>query len=687
MSFLNPAFLWFALGVIVPILVHLFNFRKPKKILFSNIAFVKQVHKEVVRRVKLKQWLLLFARMLAIIALAVAFANPIITDEKAAAVSAESQSAVIVIDNSYSMTASDGEGVYLQQALDYAHAIVNSFSATDEFQIQPTSSLRLNSGFLSKQQAGPVIDKIKYQDKVVGYGEIINNLEYYFTEAQNASKRLYFISDFQKSTTLSDTLKNLRIPDDVQVQFIPVGEQEQNNVFVSNVNMEQAILEIGKPVALNLTLNNDSDKEIEELSINVEAEDKAVAISSANLKANESAVKQVTFTPNQGGWQKGKISIDDAPIDFDNTRYFSYYIPDNSKLLIITGDETSAYLNLLYKNLVSQYDVNFVEQRAMASVDLTEYAVVIMAGVNETSSGVVEQLNKWVRNGGGLMFFPSENMNTASVNQLYAQLGLGAFGKLTTYEKPMEVRQPDLSHVLFETVFQKTKKGAQFDGPAINRIFEFLPNEQAVQTTIIQDKNGKPFLHEGQVDGGRVYTFGVFPSLKWSDFPIKGAFVPVLVRATLILNNTARAEFSQEIGDFRLRTIQTSSKELVKLRREDGYEVIPEQYPQAGVVALKFDRADIKAGNYGVYQNDSLLERISFNYPDDESAMQCADAEELADFLQEKNLDNIEINDRTIAQYQNDVATTRQGVPLWKYFLMFACLMLVGEILILKFLK
>ena len=74
MAFLFPGILWGLLALSVPIIVHFFNLQRPKQILFSNVAFVKEVKKSVVRRLKFKQWLLLLLRLLAISALVLAFA-------------------------------------------------------------------------------------------------------------------------------------------------------------------------------------------------------------------------------------------------------------------------------------------------------------------------------------------------------------------------------------------------------------------------------------------------------------------------------------------------------------------------------------------------------------------------------------------------------------------------------------
>jgi len=127
MTFLNPGVLWGLFALAIPIIIHFFNLQRPKQILFSNVAFVREVKKTVTRRVKLRQWLLLLARLLALTLLILAFANPVIQHDGLRALNG-ARSVAIVIDNSYSMSAGNEKGPYLQQGLALARNIINAYS-------------------------------------------------------------------------------------------------------------------------------------------------------------------------------------------------------------------------------------------------------------------------------------------------------------------------------------------------------------------------------------------------------------------------------------------------------------------------------------------------------------------------------------------------------------------------------
>ncbi|MFZ6010825.1 MAG: BatA domain-containing protein, partial [Bacteroidota bacterium] len=101
MSFVYPGFLWALTALSIPIIVHLFNFRKTIRVYFSNTRFLKQVKEETTQKRKLKQYLVLASRLLFLFFLIMAFAQPFLP---ATEQSAPGKNKTIYLDNSFSMT-------------------------------------------------------------------------------------------------------------------------------------------------------------------------------------------------------------------------------------------------------------------------------------------------------------------------------------------------------------------------------------------------------------------------------------------------------------------------------------------------------------------------------------------------------------------------------------------------------
>ena len=82
MQFIYPAFLWALAALAIPIIIHLFYFRRFKKVAFSNVKFLQEVKEETSMRSRLRNLLVLLVRCLALAALVFAFAQPFIPSEK-----------------------------------------------------------------------------------------------------------------------------------------------------------------------------------------------------------------------------------------------------------------------------------------------------------------------------------------------------------------------------------------------------------------------------------------------------------------------------------------------------------------------------------------------------------------------------------------------------------------------------
>jgi hypothetical protein len=78
MNFVYPSFLWALTALSIPIIIHLFNFRKTTRIYFSSNRFLRQVQEATTAKRRLKHYLILFSRLLFLLFLVLAFAQPII---------------------------------------------------------------------------------------------------------------------------------------------------------------------------------------------------------------------------------------------------------------------------------------------------------------------------------------------------------------------------------------------------------------------------------------------------------------------------------------------------------------------------------------------------------------------------------------------------------------------------------
>src|SRR5512146_504147 len=133
MIFLNPAVLFGLLAASIPVLIHLLNLKKLKKIDFSTLSFLKELQKNKIRKLKLKQWLLLALRVFIILFVVTAFARPALKGlALGGTTSAAKTTAVFILDNTFSMSAVDANGSYFNQAKQTIIDLLKNLQEGDE---------------------------------------------------------------------------------------------------------------------------------------------------------------------------------------------------------------------------------------------------------------------------------------------------------------------------------------------------------------------------------------------------------------------------------------------------------------------------------------------------------------------------------------------------------------------------
>ena len=113
-------------------------------------------------------------------------------------------------------------------------------------------------------------------------------------------------------------------------------------------------------------------------------------------------------------------------------------------------------------------------------------------------------------------------------------------------------------------------------------------------------------------------------------------------------------------------------------------EVIPLQTVEEGYIVLRFDDALISEGNYDLVQNEQVVQKISFNVPDLESQLASMDAPQLEAHLGNKGLGRIRVTPPDQNVVISEIQVQKEGIPLWKYFLIGAALFLLAELFILR---
>ena len=698
MTFLDPLVLLGLAAAAVPLLLHLFNLRRPRKVDFSSLEFLKSLQQRTMQRVRIKQWLLLALRMLAIACLVLAFARPTLTGDLAGTVGQAQTSWALVVDNSLSMTLRDGQGAYLEQAKEAAAGIVEAMAPDDEVFLLTTgqapeggsdaapyrdpSAVREAIGAIEAHPGGTT--------PVRSVARAVERL----SDAAHLNREIYVLTDRQASTLADSVATN--VPEGIGLTLVPIGSRQHANVAVTNVHVASRIVEAGQPVQLEATLTNYGTDPLDGYVASVYLQGERVAQATASLQSGQSTTVEFTATPQQRGWLAGTVESEDDAFAHDNVRHFTLHVPRERQLLVVQGEgQSTRYIDLaLSPELVRgrlAFRTETIAEDALTATSLGGYDAVVLAGPASLSSGEVTALVRYVEAGGGLLFFPNHRAQASDYNTLFEQLGGGQFsgfsGSLNGQRSIAAFDRVDLQHPLFEGVFDRSgeRGDVQVESPDVYYAMNYSSNSGAAQT-LIELSNGFPFLQEIRHGSGVALLMAVAPDPQWSDLPVRGLFIPLLYRSMYYLSAGESVAGEQltvgQPGELRITGVPEG--ESVHLIGPDGTERTPEQRSLFGATLIQTPSTLQTPGIYDVQVGDSLVRRVALNLDPRESDLRTASTDEAVDRLAEalgRDVDVLDPSDGAMPVTET-IQQRRVGTEIWNVFLLLALGLLVTEMLV-----
>jgi hypothetical protein len=431
MNFLSPGLLFGLLAASIPILIHLLNLRKLKKIDFSTLHFLKLIEKQKVRRVKLIQWLLMALRVLIIAMLVLGFSRPVIQDVRIPGfTSASKTSAVIVIDDSFSMEVVDGRGSYFNQVKNGVNLILSGLKEGDDVSILFTSEsypeLATPSGdFLNLKK---IISQVEPGFKTGMLNSAIIKAASIIGESENLNKELYIFSDFQKSTLGNEkefTDVSALLDSRVKTRLFNFNSKEVVNSAVTGVKVNNQVFEPGKDISVTATIRNFSEDDVNNGLVSLFVNGERGAQKSYNLAAGKITDVTLSARVEKPGFSEIRVEIDEDDLKADNSRFASIYLPYEFKVVLLGKASDLKFINAAIEagSFAGNMQIIRKEISQTGSLDFNEVNLVIVSGAG---GGDLSKLKNYVKQGGGIMLFPGENTTLAEFSTLLSSFGVVA---------------------------------------------------------------------------------------------------------------------------------------------------------------------------------------------------------------------------------------------------------------------
>ncbi|RYD83509.1 MAG: hypothetical protein EOP53_00635 [Sphingobacteriales bacterium] len=678
MQFLYPQFLWALFGLAIPIIIHLFNFRRFKKVYFSQVKFLTAVQKEQKAKNKIKHWLVLLARLLAVASVIIAFAHPFIP-QKNKLVNPGKKYISVYIDNSFSMSNTGATGELLQVAKKNADEIAKNFTEGDGFNLVTNDFEGRHQRWVSKAEFLRLVNEVNVSPSFRTLPDIYKRIHENFRQINSSNKAIYFVSDFQKNMIGKGEMAT---DTSLQTYIIPVSASRQNNIYIDSVWFDNAFWQVGQSNTVSARIVNASADAVDEGTISLNINGKQKALSNFSIGAEASSIVKLSYTITDAGFNKGVLTLDDYPITFDNSFYFSYEVIKTLPVLVINGSSSNPNIIKAF-SAEKAYAVTNVSQGNIDFSALPTYKFIILNELDNISSGLAVSLQDFLQKGGNVLFIPAAANPDISTYNGFTQMVRSA-GFANVRDEQVSLTPVDVASPFFTGIFEEVPRNIAM--PKVNKFYTLTNSSASTSSNLLSLQNGNAFITQTAVGKGILFTAATPFNETWSTFTQHALFLPVLYKMSFY--GTSQSKIYNIIGKdnyLQAPTVNTDKENVFRLVK-DSFEVIPPQRMMNGSPSLFVENLLNQAGHYSLTASSANQSSAiySFNFDRQESQMQFLSADELKENTASLQPKVLSAQNNSVA---NQLKEIEEGAKLWKWFIVAALLFLLAETLLIRFWK
>ena len=382
MEFIHPERLWLLSLLLIPIIIHLFHFRRQKVLYFSSLKFIRFIEQENKSTQKLRYLIVLISRCLALIFIVLAFAMPIIPLHKNG-VNGGKNVLAIYIDNSFSMTAIGEEGELLSEAREMAKRMLEKTPLETRILLFTNKMDGIEQRLLTKMEALSYLDKIEPTSIRRNIGDVLS-WQKNFLDKENAeverlkTRQIVLLSDFQSSTFKTEHTKGDKNANYYAFQLLP---EDPGNLFIDSVWFATPVHKVGEPNELFVRLQNDSKSERVNLELSAKFGQQSRTMF-LDIAPNEQRTTSFPFTEKGTGFKQGMVSISDKQLYWDDDFYFAYEVAKSAEVLILNSENASAKVAQVF-SVEPFYHTTSISSTNYTKDLLNQTNLVVLNGLND----------------------------------------------------------------------------------------------------------------------------------------------------------------------------------------------------------------------------------------------------------------------------------------------------------------
>ena len=698
MNFLNPFFLIGLAAISIPLVIHLINLRKPERIAFSTTAFLEELQKSTIRRLRIKDYLLLALRILAIIFLVLALAGPFLSPEwSGKASSNEPVLYAVLLDNSPSMGQIDENGPYEEQAKDLLRRFVDKARKQDHFMMINTNGEILNPNILNREAALHWLERVKVENTGDFTKGRLNRIYRQLKERPGTRTIGVWVTDAQKTVmdkVIPEWLKDGK-QNKLKWQFFRIGQKAQDNVAISGVALKNSIISRDRPFVLQVSVQNFGDHPVQNVFLSMKIGKKILGQYQVKLGQGQSGQYLFEVPPGNENYVRGVCSLEGDPFEFDNKRYFAVHLPSQKHIVLVQparepGSNNTDYLNSALNAALetgSAISIKTVDPDQLANLNWNSADAVILDGLQDIPGYLSAPLKNYVQQGHGLVIYPSRKADITGYNMFFQSLGLGKVtgmrGTWGTFKQVARFQAIHQGHPILNQIFEiKKNEPIRVEEPKLYYYWVFSPDKDGNTRAILSSDLRDPLLIEGQYGRGKVLLSLIGNNPGWSNYISNPLYAPVQYRTVLYAASSREGSMSRyvmgepfnQVLDTHVNDVtvtihgKTIHPQITPMRNGTRISYAAEDWtPGWATVTIGKEKKyiavnpDIMESNFATLKNTEVVKKVN-------------------DLLYNHSI--VDVSQSGQAAIDKAIGTAGYGKQVWYWFLWLGLLALISESII-----
>jgi hypothetical protein len=556
LTFLNTLFLAGLAAAAIPIVIHLLQRRRLKRIAFSDLRFLAPLNQQRMRSLNMRRWLLLLLRVLIMALTALAMARPSLRGGLTNLIPTQARSSVmILLDTSYSMRAEGKGGTALDVAREAARNILSELQQGDEVNLM-TFDANANRWFQTPVHDFAVIEdrlnEIEASWMPTHWKEGIEEALQVLGETIEPNRELYVISDFVGIDPDSAHADLSELQGETRVTLVRARVEPFVNVSIEDVQSPPGAILRDEPLRIGVQVRNHARDVPADCVLRIELEGEPKGEASLRLGKEAQQTQEFTVIATHARELAGVVSkrVDRMPAD--DVRNFVLPVVGQLAVLHIQGtpDKDGAFFlsRALSPSKEGRSPIRLTEVVAtrFTSDDLRGRQVVVLSSDVRLSASQIDILRTYTASGGGVLLFSGQRQTADMTNRLLTALGdVRVAGVVERQEGYVNLDGLRPAGILagFKEEEVRTLENIKF-----TRYAQLTPGSGS--QVMLHYTGREPALVEAAHGNGRYMVFAFDAGTDGSNLSLSTMFLPLVHRSIVYLaGETGRQKLESLVGE------------------------------------------------------------------------------------------------------------------------------------------